>query len=136
MEDYYREAQSSIHPRKHRWAVEKLIDNPAVGRLWLVMIGHDVVGYVVVTLGYSLELVGPDACLQDVYIIPPARSRGIGRAATQMALAESARLGARALHLEVEPGNTRVRGFYRQLGFQDRGSHQMTLRLAADEPHS
>lgn len=134
MEDYYHEVHSSIHPKKHRWAVEKLFENPAVGKLWLIMVGRDVVGYVVVTLGYSLELAGMDACLEDVYIVPAARSRGIGRAATQMAMSESARLGARAIHLEVEPGNARTRAFYRHLGFQDRGSHQMSLRLAGEEP--
>ncbi len=66
MEDYYSEGKSPRYPKKHRWAVEKLVENPAIGRLWLVMVGHDVVGYLVLTLGYSLEMGGLDAFLDDI----------------------------------------------------------------------
>jgi ribosomal protein S18 acetylase RimI-like enzyme len=120
MQDYYHEIKSPSHPKKHRWEVEKLMENPAVGRLWLIQAGHDVVGYLVLTLGYSLEVGGMDAFIDDVYVIPPARHRGFGRAAVQLALGEAAQLGVHAVHLDAEQADERARTLYRSLGFRDR----------------
>lgn len=131
MEDYYHEVKSPRHPKKHRWAVERLVDNPAVGRLWLVMVGADVVGYLVLSLGYSLEMGGLEAFLDDIYLIPQARGHGIGRSATHLALIQAAQLGARAVHVEVERRNQKVRNLYRHLGFTDgERARLMTCRLA------
>jgi ribosomal protein S18 acetylase RimI-like enzyme len=134
MEDYYNEVRSEFHPKKHRWAIERLIANPAVGKLWLVMVGNEVVGYLVLTLGYSLEMGGPDAFIDDFYVVPGARGRGIGGAATKLALEQAAQMGIRAVHLEVDQSNDRARNLYRRLGFHDRDRYQlMTVRLAPDE---
>jgi ribosomal protein S18 acetylase RimI-like enzyme len=134
MEDYYNEVRSPAHPKKHRWAVEKLIDNPAVGKLWLVMVGNDVVGYLILTLGYALQTGGVDAFIDDLYIVPQARSHGLGRTAIQMALAEAAQLGVQSVHLEVEPSNEKGRNLCRFLGFQERERpNQMTYGLSNSE---
>lgn len=134
MDDYYHEVQSPFHPKKHRWALERLIGNPAVGRLWLVLVGQEVVGYVVLTLGYCLEMGALDAFLDDVYVVPRARGRGLGKAALQMAMGEAARLGAQVVHLEVAKQNERARNLYRRLGFKDRDNERlMTCCLIPQE---
>lgn len=137
MDDYYNEAHCVAQPKKHRWAIEKLVDNPAVGRLWILQVGQDVVGYIVLSLGYSLERGGMDAYIDDLYVIPAARRRGFGRTALQLALGEAAQLGAQAVHLQVDRANDRARHMCRQLGFADRDQHPlMTFRLVAEEPES
>ena len=87
------------------------------------------VGYVVLTLGYSIEYGGRDGFIDDLYLVPDARSRGWGRMIVDFALAEAARLGIRVLHLEVEANNDRARSLYRLAGFEETGRRLMRRRL-------
>ena len=125
MKDYYREVDSMAHPKKHRWELEKMIANPAVGRVWLVHTSTDVLGYLVLSLGFSLEILAGEAFLDDVYIIPGARRHGVARQAICLALAQAPSLGAHAVHVEVAVQNEKERAYFRLLGFQDRDRHSL-----------
>ena len=130
MQEYYNEVKLPNHPKKNRWAVERMLANPAVGCVWLITFGHDVVGYMVMSLGYALEVAVRDAFFDDIYVVPQARRRGIARMAVQLALGEATRLAVHAVHIEVDPGDDKGRHMYRQLGFRDRDlSHLMTFPL-------
>jgi hypothetical protein len=47
-----------------------------LARAWFIRHGGKSVGYVVVTVGYSVEYGGRDGFIDDVYLIPEARGRG------------------------------------------------------------
>lgn len=102
-----------------RGALEQFLRDDSFGRAWLILDGAAPVGYVILTLGYSLEYRGRDAFIDEFFIAASHRSRGWGSAAIAF-LEDAARsLGVRALHLEVSHSNPRAYDFYRRAGFAD-----------------
>jgi GNAT superfamily N-acetyltransferase len=98
--------------------------------VWLVEHDNAPAGYAVLTYGYSLEFLGRDAFVDEVYLRPAYRGRGWGRQ-TLRALEKSARAaGVNAIHLEAMRGNNRARRVYRQLGFSRRPSELMSKLLS------
>jgi GNAT superfamily N-acetyltransferase len=81
-------------------------------------------------LGYSLELLGRDAFVDEFYLREKYRGRGWGRRA--MAFVEDAAhsLGVNSIHLEVTRPNTMAQQIYRKLGFENREHHLMTKWIA------
>ncbi len=86
------------------------------------------IGYAVLCFGYSVELGGRDVFLDDFYIAPSERGYGLGHCVMEALIGFAREAGCAAVHLEVVAGN-RAEGFYRRLGFRDRGSAFLTLRL-------
>jgi GNAT superfamily N-acetyltransferase len=98
----------------------------SLGKACLVQQGDEVLGYIILTLGYSLEYRGRDAFIDEFYIRPTHRGKGIG---TQMlAFAEDAcrELGVRSLHLEVDFENLDAQRLYYRVGYQHRNRFLMT----------
>jgi len=104
-----------------------------LARCWLVRRAGVAVGYVVLSLGFSIEHGGRDGFIDDLYLVPAARGIGIGWALLAFAVAEAQRLGIRTLHLEVEPGNERAHRLYRRNGFAESGRRLMSRGLAGPD---
>ena len=83
----------------------------------------------VLCYGYSLEYLGRDAFIDELYLIESYRRRGWGKRTMQFVQEEAQRQGIRAIHLEVVRRNTNAFEFYRKLGFKDHDHRLMTLRL-------
>src|SRR6188768_1499330 len=69
-------------------------------------------GYFVVTWNYDLEWNGRDAFLTELYLVPEARDRGVGRTLLAEAERQAVAHGANALHLMVRPENERAHALY------------------------
>src|SRR5258708_6096316 len=98
-------------------ALRQLFDEPTVGRAVLIQRDGKTVGYFVLTFGFSLEREGRTALLDELYVMPEARGRGMGKVAVAAAIAMARETGCRALHLEVDRKNERVRRLYAGVGF-------------------
>src|SRR5256885_17046261 len=109
-----------------RGALERLLEDERLGRVWLIRSGASAAGYVVLTLGYSLEFRGRDAFLDELYLRPEARGRGAGKTALEFVEGVCRSLGVRALHLEVERANAGAQALYRKSGFVDHDRYLMT----------
>jgi len=125
---YYVEDGHRFDPERQRAALAVLIDSAELGRGWLVMLAGRPVGYVVLTLGFSIEAGGCEGCVDELFLVPEVRGRGIGRRVLGLLEDEARRLGVRRLFLEVEHGN-RASGLYRRAGFVDHRRHLMSKRL-------
>src|SRR5436190_20085387 len=90
-------------------AVMVLAHGSPFGRAWLVMLDNKPVGYVVVTLGFSLEYGGHDGFVDDLYIVSDVRGGGLGSELIVFVYYEAGKLGIRTLLLEVVAGNDRAR---------------------------
>jgi len=99
---------------------------------FLLLEDTDIIGFFVLSLGYSPEHGGTDGFIDDIYIIPSARGRGLGRQALDLALDESRKCGIRVLLLEVEANNDRAYNLYASAGFTDTKRRLMRLVLAED----
>ena len=110
-------------------ALRRIISGEPMARCWLIRRGGQVIGYVIVTLGYSIEHCGRDGFVDDLYLIPSARGSGTGSAVLDFALEQARLLGIGTLHLEVDPRNERATALYRRRGFAENGRRLMSLRL-------
>lgn len=126
---YYQEDGYAYDEGKARQAWQTFLADTSLGSVWAVDSAAGLVGYVVVTLGYSLEYLGADAFVDEIYLVPAVRGQGLGRKALSVAEAACVELGVKALHLEAEPSKTGARELYRRLGFVGSQRVLMTKRL-------
>lgn len=76
-----------------------------------------IVGYAVVVPFYSNEFGGEIAILDELYVSPEARDRGVGGAIVEQLKARAAERGAPRIELLVNHKNARVVPFYERHGF-------------------
>lgn len=91
-----------------------------------------IIGFFILTLGYSVENGGADGFIDDIYLIPAARGRGLGQQAVGLAMEEAKAIGIRVLLLEVEAQNARAYELYRKMGFADT-KRRLLRRVLADD---
>ena len=94
-----------------------LLSEPSLGVVGIVEEGSRSLGYFVVTWNYDLEWNGRDAFLTELFLVPEARGRGLGRKLLAEAEIVAKRHGAHALHLMVRPENERAYGLYLRAGY-------------------
>jgi ribosomal protein S18 acetylase RimI-like enzyme len=129
MRESYAFEQFPFNKSAARKALAGILHDESLGRVWLIKTGNKVIGYIVLTLGYSLEYHGRDAIIDELYIREDYRGQGIGTRAIELAAKESRSLGIDALHLEVERKNTNAQRFYRKVGFEDHDRYLLTKWL-------
>jgi phosphoribosylglycinamide formyltransferase-1 len=112
-------------------AIRQLCAGDPLARGWFVELAGRIVGYAVLTLGFSVEYLGRDAFIDDLYLVTDVRGRGVGGRVMTLLEAEARAQGVRALHLEVDPDNARCLALYRRLGFAETGRRLMFKRLDA-----
>jgi GNAT superfamily N-acetyltransferase len=119
-----------FHEERQTAALGALVAGGALGHGWLVRHGETAVGYVVLALGFSIEAGGCEACVDELYLVPEARGRGLGARILAWLEDEARRRGVQRLFLEVEPGNRAIT-LYRRAGFVDHGRYLLSKRLEA-----
>jgi ribosomal protein S18 acetylase RimI-like enzyme len=114
-------------------ALKLLLAEPRFGRAWVLWDGRTPVGYVVLTISFSFEYRGRDAFIDELYIEPAYRRRGLGRMAMEFAEQRAKELGVNAVHLEVDHGNDPAMELYRKIGYADHDRHLMTKWLRKNQ---
>lgn len=130
---YDEDGNTPLQPKAAESALRGLLEAPQCGLVRLIEWRGEPAGYLVLTWGYSLEFHGRDAFIDELYVAPRYRGRGLGRQAVAWAEAACREHGARAVLLEVEPGNERAQALYRRYGFAERGLRLMTKRVHGTE---
>jgi GNAT superfamily N-acetyltransferase len=95
------------HPLTERGAhaIGLIVGGHPLGRAWLIRESGRTVGYAVLGLGFGIQYGGPDAFVDDLYLVPEARGRGLGGIVMERLEAEARALGLAALFLVVDPDN-------------------------------
>jgi ribosomal protein S18 acetylase RimI-like enzyme len=124
--EFYELDQHPYDEATLRPALDALLRDQSLGRVWLIQDGIIAIGYVVLAFGYSLEYRGRDAFVDEIYIRASHQHRGVGTHAFAFLEQACRALGVRALHLEVEHRNTAAQQFYRKAGFYDQERYLMT----------
>ncbi|WP_299150099.1 GNAT family N-acetyltransferase [uncultured Tateyamaria sp.] len=127
---FHAEQGIEVSDKMRLTAVEPLLAGIPHGAAYLIGPPRAPIGYIVVTFGWSIEFGGMDGFVDELFIRPGVRKRGI---ASEVLLALPRALsgaGLKALHLEVGPDNEVAQRLYARSGFRLRdGYHLMTRHL-------
>jgi GNAT superfamily N-acetyltransferase len=117
MRDLYQFDRLPFEEARARRALGGLIADDRVGRAFLIQEGDVVVGYVVLTFQYGLEVGGRETFVDELFIKEPHRGRGLGRQTFRFLDGFCRENGILAIHLAVELPNEQARRFYESIGF-------------------
>lgn len=115
-------ASEGVKPKPERitWAVEQQMRNRFPGVLLIAREKRAVVGVVLAIYQPSAEL-GRMLVVQDFYVDPSVRRKGVGKALAAKLLDEAKAMRIDRVDLEVFPKNEGAAAFWRSLGFRTAG---------------
>lgn len=111
-----------------RAALAPLLEGSPYGAAYLIGPARAPAGYVIVTFGWSVEFGGMDAMIDEIYLRPAVRGRGMASEALTALPRALAEAGIKALHLEVDRKDERVIRLYRRAGFASRDRYMLMSR--------
>ena len=100
--------------RQH--ALKPLLAGGPEGAVWLIGPPRAPLGYIVVTFGWSLALGGREAWVEDVFVRPSVRRRGIGREVLHAIATSLRQAEVRALNARLPAGAEVARSFCQSTG--------------------
>lgn len=113
-------------------AINELVSSSDMGRIFLIEVERTTIGYIAVCFGFSIEFVGRDAFIDEMFIVPDYRGRGYGREVLERVKQELKSINVKALHLEVARDNYKAQRLYRGAGFEDREKYYLMSASLAD----
>ncbi|MFE9575266.1 GNAT family N-acetyltransferase [Nocardia sp. NPDC006044] len=128
--EFYSGEEYPFDERAVRSALRQLCHDSRYGEVWLVHSGSHVAGYATVTFGFSIEFGGRFTLLDELYIRPGFRGKGLGGHFLQLLIDDYAGQGFGAMRLEVEQRNHRAIDMYDRLGFYRHKRSMMTKSLS------
>jgi GNAT superfamily N-acetyltransferase len=111
--------------------LKHFLTDESLGQAWLIQQADEAIGYIILTLGYSLEYGGRDAFIDEFYLRPKYRGQGIGTQTLAFAEAACRNLGVKALHLEVDFENPDAQRLYSKSGYKPHQRILMTKDLGS-----
>jgi ribosomal protein S18 acetylase RimI-like enzyme len=92
----------------------------ATGEMAVLLAGAGPDGLSLVRFRNSVWTGGLEAHLQELYVVPPLRGRGIGRALLEATIALAREAGAAGVDLNTGETDTAARALYESAGFSNR----------------
>ena len=135
MTEFYAEAAFTLSAAPASRAFEALLAAPQLGAVWLAERDGLAVGHVVLTVAFSMEYGGLRGFIDDLYVLPAARGRGIGAALLAAARDGALARGVRALCVETGLANHPARGLYARAGYVD-SEHALLMQPLAAAMHA
>lgn len=126
IEAYWRfEGIEGFDAARIRPVLERLLDEPRLGAIWIARLEGRAVGYLVATYSLSLEFMGLVAEVDEFFVAAEARQHGLGQALFQAAEQELRRVGCASVSLQLSRQNETARRFYSRLGFGPRSGYEL-----------
>lgn len=107
----------------------EFIENPHLGKAWLIYSDEEIVGYIILTFVFSFEYKGTIAFLDELYISDKARGKGIGKKALDFIHQEALSLSLKIIYLEIENHNEIAQKLYLSKDFAVHNRSLMKLTL-------
>ena len=133
MAEFYAESDYGLDQELAERAFAAILSDERLGYVWLIDDEAKVVGYVVLTLRFGMEYGGLMACIDDLFVVPQSRNRGLTRAALVQVCDFCKTIDVRAITVEVSHSNGSAQTVYRRLGLAEAPDRQI-LALALASP--
>lgn len=122
-------------PAHHRAAFDAMVNSPDAAP-FLALADGAPAGMAIFAFRRRLGHTRFQGWLSDLYVRPPARRRGIGRALLQACIAEWRLRQGDSIMLEVATANAPARALYASLGFEVAGKHLQLRPIVAGTPRA
>jgi GNAT superfamily N-acetyltransferase len=129
MQQFAAEEHTELSERSASRSLEAVLDDMRLGQVWMIEQDGHPAGFVVLTVGFSLEFGGLRGFIEDFYVVPQYRRQGLGHAALEEVKQSCRRRGVRVLIVETGPGEAAALSAYRSAGFADSNRTLLTLPL-------
>jgi GNAT superfamily N-acetyltransferase len=126
---FSQEAELTPDDAKQARALEKILSDPSVGRIYVARDAEQVVATATLLYTISTAEGGLAASFEDLIVLPGYRGRGIGAELLAFVVGEARKQGVLRLTLLTDMGNERAQALYRKLGFVDSTMRPMRLRF-------
>jgi GNAT superfamily N-acetyltransferase len=136
MAEFYAEAGYNLDHARAARAFEAIVADQRLGYVWTITTEALDVGHVVLTLKYAMEYGGLVACVDDLYVKPNWRNKGLSTAALLDVRSFCEKAGIRALTVEVAPNNGPAQTVYRRIGFAEAADRQLFALPLAPPTHT
>ena len=124
------QAASPVDQSRFPANIDALISAPLLGRIILFREDGLLVGYALLIPYWSNEFGGTLLFVDELFVIPGARNRGIGHSFFRF-LGENRPFDAVAMAVESSPNNVAARRLYDSLGFEHRANLVQTRRFSS-----
>jgi GNAT superfamily N-acetyltransferase len=132
MAEFYAEGGYKLDRQCAAGAFAAVLAKERLGYVWIIEEGHREVGHAVLTIKYAMEYGGLVACLDDLYVVPSSRNKGLSRNALFEIKRFCEAASIRAITIEVGYENGPAQAVYRRVGFAEAVDRQvLALPLAA-----
>jgi GNAT superfamily N-acetyltransferase len=132
MAEFYAEGGYDLNHAHAAGAFATILGDERLGYVWIIQAEKEDVGHIVLTLKYAMEYGGLVACLDDLYVKPDWRNKGLSTSALVEVRDFCEGAGIRALTVEVGYNNGPAQTVYRRVGFAEAAGRQLlALALAA-----
>jgi GNAT superfamily N-acetyltransferase len=118
-----------------REAVDGMLADYGRGFVLIAEHGSRIVGVAYVSFTWTLEHGGRSAWLEELYVVPDERNRGVGRAMLAVVLRNASTAGCAAVDLEVDTTHARAWHLYAREGFTPLPRARWVRTLAAQVEH-
>ena len=112
-------------------ALMPVLDGSPLAQAFIIGPRISPIGYLVLTIGWSIEFGGKDAFIDELYLRPSVRGRGLGSEVLMAAARYLTESDVKAVHLEVDHENAPAIALYEKLGFQSRARYGLMSRMLA-----
>lgn len=109
--------------------LRRLCSDTRLGAGWIAHIGNKPAGYLLAVYVFSLEHLGLTAEIDEFFVLPSLRGRGVGDALLQAAEAEFRRQHCTNVSLQLGRGNDTAREFYREHGYRERSDYELLNKM-------
>lgn len=113
---------------ERRAGLQPLLEGIPHGAAYLIGPPRAPIGYLVVTFGWSVEFGGLDGFIDEIYVRPGVRGRGVASETLQALPKALAGAGLKAMHLEVGRSAETAQKLYKRAGFQPREDYMLMTK--------
>lgn len=116
MEEFYAESGYQLDTRWATSSFATLLSKPNWGGAWLALSGGQPIGHAVLSVRYTMEYGGLSGYVDDLFVRPSFRRRGVAHALLDALFADCGVRGCRSVQVEVGGENAAALGVYAKFG--------------------
>jgi len=113
----FEEHDIHVCPDDLKKAIAAVFDNENLGFFLVAKKEDKVIGMAYVSFNWTLEHCGRSAWLEELYVIPEYRNRGVGQNLLSSVIQQARACGCVAIDLEVDQSHFQAENLYRRAGF-------------------